>query len=65
MHSRPFISFDLRQPINQWIALAFVALLCFWVVLYYMVHRAEAFGEIIILNAGVHTETHVENLEAR
>jgi len=44
MERQPFFSLDLRQPVNQWICIALLALMCFWVVLYYLVHRAEAFG---------------------
>lgn len=34
-----------KQVINQWIGITFIALICFWVVLYYFVNRTEAFGE--------------------
>ncbi len=33
-----------KQVINQWIAMTFIAVICFWVVLYYFVNRTEAFG---------------------
>ncbi|MDE2038025.1 MAG: hypothetical protein KGI69_02270 [Patescibacteria group bacterium] len=42
---RPFFSFDLRQPINQWLGIALVGLMCFWVVLYYLVNKTAAFGQ--------------------
>ncbi|MCX6715563.1 MAG: hypothetical protein NT077_00930 [Candidatus Taylorbacteria bacterium] len=32
------------QMVNQWIGMAFVALICFWVVLYYFVNKTEAFA---------------------
>lgn len=35
---------DLRNPVNQWLCIAFLALLCFWVVLYYFVNKTEAFA---------------------
>ena len=40
----PFFSFDLQQPVNQWLGIALISLMCFFVVLYYLVHRTEAFG---------------------
>ncbi len=33
-----------KQVVNQWICIAFICLLCFWVVLYYFVNKTEAFG---------------------
>lgn len=38
---QPFFSLDLRQPVNQWLSIALVALMCFWVVLYYIVSKAS------------------------
>ena len=35
---------DLKNPVNQWLCIAFVALLAFWVVLYYFVNKTEAFA---------------------
>jgi hypothetical protein len=32
------------QKVNQWLCLALVCLMAFWVVLYYFVHKAEAIG---------------------
>ena len=40
-----FLNFDIRQPVNQWICFALLALMVFWVGLYYLVHQAEAFGD--------------------
>ncbi len=48
MQPQPFFSFDLRQQVNQWICLALIALLAFLVVLYYFVHKAEAFGNFYV-----------------
>ncbi len=44
MNRQPFFSFDLHQQVNQWLCIALIALMCFLVVLYYLVNRAEAFG---------------------
>ena len=41
---RPFFSFDLRQPVNQWLCFALIGLMAFWVVLYYFVNRTSAFA---------------------
>jgi hypothetical protein len=35
---------DLKNPVNQWLCIAFICLICFWVVLYYFVNRTEAVG---------------------
>lgn len=40
-----------KQVVNQWLGIAFISLICFWVVLYYFVNMTEAFGEAYILNA--------------
>lgn len=38
-----------KQAVNQWLGIAFIALICFWVVLYYFVNKTEAFGETYVL----------------
>jgi hypothetical protein len=40
----PFINLDLRQPINQWLGIGLISMMCFWVVLYYFTHNAFAVG---------------------
>lgn len=35
----------LRQPVNQWICIAFVGVWCFWTMLYYFVDKTQAIGE--------------------
>lgn len=35
----------LKQPVNQWICVAFLAVWCFWTMLYYFVDKAQAIGE--------------------
>ncbi len=38
----------LKQQINQWLCIALMALMCFWTMLYYVSHKAEAIGNQII-----------------
>jgi hypothetical protein len=35
---------ELKQPVNQWICIAFIGVLCFWVVLYYTTEQAKSIG---------------------
>ncbi|MDE1974931.1 MAG: hypothetical protein KGI49_00220 [Patescibacteria group bacterium] len=51
MNKASFISFDLRQPVNQWLGIALIGVMCFWVVLYYFVHKTEAFAESVTAEA--------------
>ncbi|MFA6432453.1 MAG: hypothetical protein WCV82_01380 [Candidatus Paceibacterota bacterium] len=44
MPPRSFFSLDLRQQVNQWMCIALVSVMCFWVVLNYFVQKTEAFG---------------------
>lgn len=34
-----------RMPVNTYLCLAFLCLLCFWTVLYYVTERAKILGE--------------------
>jgi hypothetical protein len=34
----------LKQPVNQWLCIAFISLLCFWTVLYYSTEKARIIG---------------------
>ncbi len=40
----------LKQRVNQWLCLALLALMCFWVVLYYLTAKAEIIGNTIVAN---------------
>lgn len=44
MPRQSFFSFDLHQQVNQWMCIALISLMCFWVVLNYFVQKTEAFG---------------------
>ena len=36
---------EMKQPVNQWICIAFMGVLCVWVVIYYLNNRIQAIGE--------------------
>lgn len=33
-----------KQNVNQWLGIALISLMCFWVVLYYLADKANAVG---------------------
>lgn len=35
----------LKQQVNQWLCIALIALMAFWIVLYYMTNKAQAVGD--------------------
>jgi hypothetical protein len=46
MERRSFFSLaDLKQPVNQWLCIAFISLLCFWTVLYYFTQKAAIIAD--------------------
>lgn len=40
-----------KQQVNQWLCIALIGLMCFWVVLYYLGHKADTIGNNIIANS--------------
>lgn len=40
-----FIRNFFRQSVNQWLCIALLGLICFWVVLFYIIHKAEAIAD--------------------
>lgn len=36
----------MKQPVNQWISIAFIGVLCVWVVIYYFNNRIQGIDEI-------------------
>jgi hypothetical protein len=36
---------SLRQPINQWLGVTLLSLICFWVVLFYLTHKTQAVAD--------------------
>lgn len=56
MNKSSFFSLsELKQPVNQWICLAFIGVLVFWIVLYYFTQKAEIAAEsytaVIVYNS--------------
>ena len=45
MKNKFFSLAELKQPVNQWLCIAFLGVFCFWTVLYYFTSRAEAVGK--------------------
>lgn len=43
-----FFSLDLKQPVNQWLCIALMGVMCFWVVIYYFVNQTEAVGNAFV-----------------
>lgn len=44
-HNSFFSLAELRQPVNQWICVAFLGVLCFWFVLYLLTNDALAVAD--------------------
>jgi hypothetical protein len=46
MNKKSFFSLaELKQPVNQWLCIAFMGVLFFWTALYYFTSKAEAVGK--------------------
>lgn len=46
MNKESFFSLaELRQPVNQWICIAFIGVFFFWTMLYYFTQKAQAVGK--------------------
>jgi hypothetical protein len=44
---------EMKQPVNQWICIAFLGLLCFWVVLFYSSSKAYGIGDAFSVTANI------------
>lgn len=44
-HSKFFSLSELNQPVNQWLCIAFLGLICFWTVLTYVTEKAQAISD--------------------
>jgi len=42
---KAFFSFNLRQPVNQWLGIGLVSAMCLWVVVYYFVNSSQIIGD--------------------
>jgi len=40
-----FFNLSLGQHVNQWLSIALISLMCFWVVLYNYVKQSEILGD--------------------
>lgn len=49
-HSKFFSLSEMNQPVNQWLAIAFVGLICFWTVLTYVTEKAQAISDSYIID---------------
>lgn len=38
-------SANAKEKVNQWLGIAFISVLCFWIVLYYFTERAVVIGD--------------------
>lgn len=36
---------ELKQPVNQWLCIAFLGVFCFWTVLFYVTQQAQIIAE--------------------
>jgi hypothetical protein len=42
---------EMKQPVNQWLCIAFLGIWCFWIVFYYTTQKAQLIGENFTANA--------------
>jgi hypothetical protein len=42
---------ELKQPVNQYLCIAFLSVWCFWIVLYYFTQKTEAVADTIRFNS--------------
>jgi hypothetical protein len=36
---------EMKQPVNQWICIAFICVWVFWMGLFYLTHKAQVIGD--------------------
>jgi len=44
-HNKFFSLSEINQPVNQWLAVSFIGLICFWTVLTYLTEKAQAISD--------------------
>jgi hypothetical protein len=49
-HNKFFSLSEINQPVNQWLAIAFIGLICFWTVLTYVTGKAQAISDSYIID---------------
>lgn len=47
MNNKFFSLAEMKQPVNQWVCVAFLGLWCFWIVLFYTTNKAYDVGSNI------------------
>jgi len=50
MNNKFFSLAEMKQPVNQWLCIAFIGIFCFWVVLFYTTNKAYDIGDNISFN---------------
>ncbi len=51
MNKAKFFSWaEMKQPVNQWICIAFLGIWVFWFVLYTFVQKTQAIGDSYVYN---------------
>jgi len=53
---------ELKQPVNQWICIAFLGVWCFWMALYYVAQKAQIIGENFVSQT-LPTQTHKHSIK--
>lgn len=54
MERSDFFSFkEAKQPVNQWLCIAFLGLLCFWTVLIYSTYKAYSIADVFSVSANI------------
>lgn len=48
MKKKFFSLAELKQPVNQWLCIAFLGVLCFWTLLYYASQKALSIGQVFM-----------------
>jgi len=49
MNNKDFFNFSGTQVVNQWLGISLISLMCFWTVLYYVVHQAQDVGANLVV----------------
>lgn len=62
MKRRFFSLAEFKQPVNQWLCIAFLGLLCFWIVLFYSANKALSLSEVFSVKANMTAEYSAQTL---
>ncbi len=53
---------EMKQPVNQWLCIAFLGLWCFWFVLFYVTSKAYDVGDNIMGGIGANAHYYSNTL---